>query len=279
MSEFSVSQKEYLDKLFMKLNASINQKLTEVTNQINEIKDEISEVANKHDEEIEELKEENQQLRKENKFLQRKVRKNNIVIYGINVNDNLSDTVINTLNNLLEISISEQDINDIYRIGKINNKQPLLVELISYQKKRLILNNAKKLKGKNIFIAEDQCWEDRNITKTLVTNLKIAKAKGKNAQIKGNKLIIENQAYTAEELQNNCLETEIEEEEEEQDGNTHNIPIGENPSNGGTTENGRGQHQRKHQKADDTKALSKAKNDSTQKKYLRSNAATTFSKK
>lgn len=208
MSDFTESQKKYMDGLFSKLASTFNEKSTEIRNeftqQLGNLKQEIHTVIQSYEVNITKLEEKNNQLERQIVQLQRKARKNNIVIFGINKTEpNLLEHIIKIFNETLEVEIHNHEINDIYRTGPTDKStRPVIIELISYQKKLLILNNAKKLKGKNLFISQDQCFEDRANNKILVKHLKEAKSSGIQAYIKGYKIVIGKEIYSAEDLVN-----------------------------------------------------------------------------
>lgn len=212
MTEFSENQKEYLDKLFKNVTTALSEKTSELKNdlktQIGEIKYELNSVINQQQEKITALEIENKKLQKAVIQLQRKVRKNNLVIFGIKeTQTNITEQVTKIFKDILEIEILSSDINDVYEVGRNGtDKKPVIVELNSYQKKLLILKNSSKLKGKNIYIANDLCWEDREVNNTLNKHLKEARSKGAQAYIKGQKLIIANEPYTVEDLEKNTVE-------------------------------------------------------------------------
>ena len=87
----------------------------------------------------------------------------------------------------------------MYKLGKLDNS-PIAVEFISYRKTKLVLENAKKLKGKNISITKDLCTSDRADNKKLATHMKEAKKKGLISYIMGNKLVIGEGIYTMDQL-------------------------------------------------------------------------------
>lgn len=142
----------------------------------------------------------------ENKYLvlERQIRKNNIIIFGLapTEQENLATFVLEELNNLLQTTLSESDLNNIY-VLKTQNGTPIKLEFTSYLKKQQIFQNLSKLKGTKISIVHDQCYEDRVKTKVLTRHLKEARSKSYLAKIKGQKLIINGVAYEAEELEGN----------------------------------------------------------------------------
>lgn len=206
MGDFSEAQKIFMNELFSKLNTTLTEKTTEIreeiNKQVNEIKEEFSCTLNRLQNKLEKTEEVNKSLERKIIFLERKVRKNNIVVFGIDRSlSNILAAIVNLFNEVLEVPVKDVDLNDVYRLDtKTNKDPPVVVEFISYQKKLLVLQNANKLKGRNIFIARDQCQEDRENTKELLIHQKEARNKGKTAFIKRGKLIVENETYTIDQL-------------------------------------------------------------------------------
>lgn len=216
MTEFSDVQKQYLENLFLKLNNTIEEKTSQIQiefkEKVEEVKKEISTRFNILENKIHTLEDQNKKLKHSVLNLERKVRKNNIAIFGVSDNEtNLIKCVCSIFQNILGLEIGEEDLNDAYRIVTTKNtRTPVIVEFISYQKKFSVLKNAKKLKGTNIYIAKDQCLEDQIQNKILIKHLKEARSKGAVAYIKGDRLIISNEPYTIDQLEK---ETEIEDQE------------------------------------------------------------------
>ncbi|KAK9710717.1 hypothetical protein QE152_g25884 [Popillia japonica] len=99
----------------------------------------------------------------------------------------------------LNVDLSASDINDIYAIGKQTTK-PIIVKFISYLKKKEVLKNVRQLKGTKIVVAEDLIYEDRQRNRILRKHLLAARSKLLNAFIKANKLYVNGEAFTADQL-------------------------------------------------------------------------------
>lgn len=144
-------------------------------------------------------------LEKKNLMLERRLRKNNIVIFGLTIDGSeIVEQVITKLNGLLNLEITRSHINNIYRIGKRNNP-PVIIEFVSYLRKAEIFKNPEKLKalkGTKIAISNDLCEEDRETHKLLRKHLKLAREQNKQARIVGHRLEVENSLYTIDELEN-----------------------------------------------------------------------------
>ena len=99
------------------------------------------------------------------------------------------------------------DLNNFDPLGKEDNC-PFKVEFISYIKKATILKNSNKLKGTNIYITNDLAQKQREENKILRKHLYLAKQEGNNnCYIKRNKLHVNNEIYTPQDLEN-CEEAE-----------------------------------------------------------------------
>ncbi|KAJ8933440.1 hypothetical protein NQ314_013997 [Rhamnusium bicolor] len=137
------------------------------------------------------------------------IRKNNIIIFGLTQPQQIkADVVCQELKRLVDVDINLSELNDFYPLGKTKNC-PLKVEFTSYLKKALILRNLHKLKGSNISIANDQTPKQREENKILRKHLQQAKQNVDNiCFIKRNKLHINDEIYTPEELKN-CEQSDI----------------------------------------------------------------------
>lgn len=138
---------------------------------------------------------------------ERIIRKNNIIIFGLEINadEDLLQKTLKTLNRYLETDLTANDVNDIRRVGK-SQQRPVVLEFVSHLRKKSLFKNVKNLKGTGIGIANDLCKEDRERNQVLVKHLRIARAKDSKANIRGDKLYIQGKPYTAEELQNSDSE-------------------------------------------------------------------------
>lgn len=150
-------------------------------------------------------------------YLERKRRKNNLVVFGLQIKEeNILKETLTSLNSLLEINIRESDVNNIYSIGKQENKKGILIEFISFLTKKSVFANAFKLKNSKIAIVNDLCPEDQKIQKILTKHLKLARSRNQKARIKGVQLEIEGKLYSAEDLENPDTEIEYSTEGEEE---------------------------------------------------------------
>lgn len=148
------------------------------------------------------LEKENRQLKNKVEILDRESRRNNLVIFGLNsVPREVSvDFISSQIKQLLDVQLDESNINNLYKLGNAENS-PIKLELVSMLKKREILLNCRKLKGSKIYIANDLTEKQRGEYKILREHLSRAREDTENScYIKGNKLYVNNVAYTVEDL-------------------------------------------------------------------------------
>lgn len=188
-------------EVYMKLRCFIK----EVTDQIREeFTAKFSEITTKlqnAESTIITLKEENKELIKQQKQLSREIKRNNIVIFGIEEleNEDLYTITKQFIKTNLNIDITNCEINHIYRFGA---SRSIVVKLISFHRKLEILKNGYLLKETEYSITSDLIKEDREEQKLLRKYHKEAKIQGKESKIKNKKLIINNTTYTIQDLQN-----------------------------------------------------------------------------
>lgn len=155
---------------------------------------------------IQELERENLLLKEKNEMLEKRQRRNNIVIYGINkveyAQGNLLDFIVGKLEGLLGVNLKLEHINNCFVLNNGPDKvtTPILVEFVSYLQKEKIFKNISKLKGRRIYITDDLTINERKQSQQLRTHLKLAKQRGNNAYIKGKKLFVNGEAYGAKDL-------------------------------------------------------------------------------
>lgn len=181
--------------------------LEEIKKTRNELKNYIEASETKILMKIETLNEKIKNIEKESEFIKNKIeylerglKRNSILVYGLDLNENLTAEIIcEKLSHLLEINVIPEDINDFYTLN-IPNK-PLKLDLISNLTKKSIFSNCRKLKGTNISITNDLTYQQRQDQKILRQYLKKSREDTETkSYIRGEKLYIGNNVYTAETL-------------------------------------------------------------------------------
>ena len=89
-----------------------------------------------------------------------------------NKNETIDDLCLTTINEHLDLAITEVDIECPHRIGKprdVGQKpRPIIIKFVRYNNRKNVFNRKKKLKGKNISITE-------SLTATRMKKLKEAR--------------------------------------------------------------------------------------------------------
>lgn len=183
-----------------------------------ELKTELDKVNQRYDRRLKSINTKINKLQTRSLALERKARKNNIIIFGLDKVENeiLLDATLGKVNELLGTDFALKDVNNIYTIGH-QEKPPVVIEFISYLKKSEIFRSPEKLralKGTHIVITHDLCERDREEQKVLRKHHKIAKDRNQEARIRGNKLIIGQKSYTAAELESDWETTSGSENED-----------------------------------------------------------------
>lgn len=155
---------------------------------------------------VERLGTENKEFQNRILALERKVRSNNIVLFGVKEgekeNSSLLEIVLNLFTDKIGVETTVKDINSVYRIGnEVENKsRPILVQFISNIKKGEIFKKAYKLKGTGLTISNDLIKTDREEQKVLYDHFKVAKGKNIDVKLRYKKLILEGKTYTYSDL-------------------------------------------------------------------------------
>ena len=162
--------------------------------------------------------------------IERKIKKNNIVIYGLEINTYATEILISTATQLfkkqLKLDISSADINNVYAIGKGHQKL-VVVEFLSFLTKLKVLKQTKSLKGTNIFINNDQTISQQKTSKILRRQLKLAKKEDANAYIQKEKLYTAQGVFTVKDFQEE-EEIEVYQETSEKSNSAPPTPISTN---------------------------------------------------
>ncbi|KAG5868131.1 hypothetical protein JTB14_031439 [Gonioctena quinquepunctata] len=110
---------------------------------------------------------------------ERKQKKYNLIVYGMQEEGDEVRDIENFINNRCGVEFKFHDLRDWYRIGESRQNtgrpRPIVVELIFYEQRESILEKASKLKGSGIYISKDYMREDYNSRKILFTHLKTAR--------------------------------------------------------------------------------------------------------
>ncbi|KAL1447204.1 hypothetical protein WDU94_013866 [Cyamophila willieti] len=160
-----------------KVNENIDEKLAPLTAELHALKTRVDSC------------EENKNTREKEK------RKKNIVVHGIQLEDgpNLAgratDKVIHLLKNRLEVNLEKDQI-DFTRVSGKDKKGPIIMGLLSWNKKAEILSKTGKLKGTNIYIGQDFPPDVLAKRKTLIPVMMNHRKEGRHAVIRYDRLVV-----------------------------------------------------------------------------------------
>ncbi|XP_074041809.1 uncharacterized protein [Leptinotarsa decemlineata] len=180
-------------------NKLINQNIKEIKNDLKNLTTKIVEVNQR----IVKIETEDFSLKEKLKIAERKLRRNNIIIFGIPEEEqdplNYFKTIIEKN---LEVTLEETEVDTIKRIGlPSNNKpKPVILELVRNLKKAEIFNKVTKFKGTGLSITNNLNKEDREEQRFLYHQLRSARQNHHQAVLKGNTLIVNGEKYTYQQL-------------------------------------------------------------------------------
>ncbi|KAI8422790.1 hypothetical protein MSG28_006535 [Choristoneura fumiferana] len=153
------------------------------------------------DEKYENLKEKQDNQEKRLNFLEKQIRKNNIVFFGLEETEtsysNLEKIMINFVKERFSWDLDRRDIQEIKRIGKKGDRpRPIIVTFSTFGTKINILKRSSSLKDTVYYITEDYPQHILEKRKELQEQARIEKEKGKSVIIKYDKLIIRDKRNT-----------------------------------------------------------------------------------
>ncbi|CAG9823951.1 unnamed protein product [Phaedon cochleariae] len=179
----------------------------EIRDDIKSIKEELL-TSNNRVRELEEkvldLEGENEKLKKCVENGNRKTKENNLIIYGVEEREDSDslDELINLMKDTLDVNLQEFEVGNIYRIGKKDTQKtrPIVLELVRYLKKQEILSKCNKLKGTGISVSHDLTRQEREEKLILLKYYKEAKEKNYQTKLYRNKLVVNGDIYTYQDL-------------------------------------------------------------------------------
>ncbi|KAJ4437472.1 hypothetical protein ANN_17616 [Periplaneta americana] len=153
-------------------------------------------------EKIEELIVQNNKLKKKMSDYDLKMRKNNLIIFGVEERgrEKEMDTfekVRDLCEMIFNIELREEHVDHAYRLGN-GSKRPILLSFRNTKIREAILNNLGRLCGSGVRVEKDMPFELRNRRKQLLPYMKAARAKGHFAKMYEDKLKVNGKWYDLE---------------------------------------------------------------------------------
>lgn len=207
------------EKLLKSIQESIDQQTQEIKSHIGREIADLRKLIGEETRKRTDLEEKYKQLQGKYTILEKAIRKNNIIIFGLEnkTEKKLIEFTIDTLNEQLKLNLSKKDVNNIFTIGQQNQNKPIIVKFVSFLTKVEVLRACHNLKNTSIRIAEELSFEERQKNKILHQHLKEAKSRNLNAYIKKNKLYVNGESYTPEQLVDREDDTDEETDEVEEE--------------------------------------------------------------
>lgn len=163
--------------------------------------------------EVNNLKGENQALKTELLTYQKRIRENNLLIFGIkeDTSVNIVSLVTDFIQKTLQVPLSVGEINDVFRIGNETEgkTRPILLQLVTQIKKKEIFGGVQKLKNTGIYLAHDLTKFEREKQRLLYRHFKAARSSKYSAKLTRGRLYINDKSYTYEDLVSANAETRL----------------------------------------------------------------------
>lgn len=191
-------------KLLELLTKKIDQRFEELLQNIRQESESLNKKLSDANLNIQKLKEEKKILSERITLLERRVRKNNVAIFGLRIDkENFVDSCITQVNTVLKTNLSRSDISDLYQ-PRNNPKAPVIVGFLTTFKRREIFTKVREnidtLKNAKVYITDDLSLEDREVLKVLKSKKLEAVSRGKTAKIVGRNIIIDGAKCSYEDL-------------------------------------------------------------------------------
>jgi hypothetical protein len=187
---------------------SVQTDLTTVKNTCDTVKSELVALQQtfeqrfeKNEKAVDEIKTEFQATQQRLNQLERHVRRNNVVIFGISADTAVPDAVQTVFGDGLGLD-QVPEYETAYRLGKNTAKPPILVRLRGQKDKENIMSKVSNLKGTKISVTDDLTPEEQATRRTLVAAAKLATAKNIPCRVRRTGLLVNNQLLRPAELCN-----------------------------------------------------------------------------
>lgn len=143
-------------------------------------------------------------LDRRNDDLENRLRRNNLIIYGLTETvketpEQLLETVYELIN--VKLGVKCENIERWHRLGmrKNSSPRPVIIKLIDFRTKTQILSNARKLKGSKIYINEDFSARVRQIRKFLWQHSADVRKNADKVRLRHDTLIVDSVRYSWDE--------------------------------------------------------------------------------
>lgn len=200
------------------INANTKEEIKEITKEIQEAKQEIKDSVKKSLDEVnakivtlENLNSEKDEIIRKQNYritdLEIEIKKRNVVFYNLMENEDDSNSLESLILLLLEektgYKFEPQDIESVYRLGKLTNTpkiRPVLVSFSSIKSKRMVMEKMKDFINAGLGISDDFPKEVGEKRKLLIPVVKILKSENMKAVIRKDKLFVNGVEWSQEKI-------------------------------------------------------------------------------
>jgi len=150
---------------------------------------------------LQDLKSENCDMQRRLNQLERHVRRNNVIIFGVPADVSIE----NALGKICQENLELQQVpayESAFRFGKQTEKPPILVKFREQSDKEAIMSRVSKLKGSKLSVSDDLTPEDQAARRTIIAAAKVANVKNIPCRVRRTGLLVGNQLLLPAELCN-----------------------------------------------------------------------------
>jgi hypothetical protein len=201
-SPFTEAQNTFLMQMCETISKNVTDKVNEnLTQTITNALGEFSSRLATNEKQLKELLEVNATQHTRISQLERHIRRNNMVIFGVDKNIAPEAALIQIATERLGLA-EAPDIECAYRIGKQTENRPILVKFYNQQDKHAIMSNVRLLKGTKIVIIDDLTPEEQAMRRTILSAARAARDKGISCKVRRTGLLVNENFIPAVELSN-----------------------------------------------------------------------------
>lgn len=163
-----------------KNNLDIKNELKKNNEEVKQLREEMKIKEGKWNKEKGQMRERITELEYKVESEERKKKKNNVVVMGIeSTTEQPKEEIESLFQKEMGVVVNTKSV---YKIGRKQEKQNILVQLQNWEDKVKIMKNKNKLKGKNIYIENDMTKEEQKIQAEIRNVARKERAKGKNTK-------------------------------------------------------------------------------------------------
>lgn len=191
MEEIKVEIRQSI-KEFKREIGELKEQLEESREEVKAMRVELNEVKMERGEVKEEMERNLNDMDKRVERLERDKIRNNLIVTGINIDGKMGEQLKTTMRDMLERELGVKA--EIEKALKINSKK-CVVEMQRWTDKVKIMEEKKKLRGKNIFIDADLTRKEREVQRKIRERAREERVRGRKTRVGYQKLWIDGKEF------------------------------------------------------------------------------------